>query len=95
MIDHAGDEDTVTITMTRAELTEAMREAVRAEFERVGLIVEEAEHVAEAREDFRFMRRLRTAIDRAGGIVGKVIVTAIAAGVLALIVKGFNVNMPR
>lgn len=47
---------------------------------------------AQAREDFRFVRRLRLAIDKTSGIVGKVVVTAVVAAVLAAIAKGFNVG---
>lgn len=58
----------------------------------VGLTIEEADHATEACEDFRFMRRLRLAIDKASGIVGKIIVTAIVAAVLAAIAKGFSIG---
>ncbi|CAM5194534.1 Haemolysin XhlA OS=Bosea thiooxidans OX=53254 GN=SAMN05660750_03308 PE=4 SV=1 [Bosea thiooxidans] len=83
--------DQVTISMTRDELSQIIRTAVRAELDHIGLMVEEADHVSEAREDFRFVRRLRLAIDKTSGIVGKVIVTAIVAAVLAAIAKGFSI----
>jgi hypothetical protein len=66
--------------------------AAKRKLDHVGLTVEEADHVTEAREDFRFVRRLRLAIDKTSGIVGKVVVTAVVAAILAAIAKGFNVG---
>jgi len=85
--------DQVTITMTKDELALLIRGAVRAEFDRIGLSVEDAENVYEAREDFRFTRKLRVAIDRASGWIGKTILTALVAGIFALIAKGVNISL--
>ena len=88
-------EQSITIAMTPDELRDLIRESVRAELDHVGLMVEDADHVTEAREDFRFMRRLRLAIDKASGIVGKLIVTSIVVAVLAALVKGLSLPSAR
>ena len=55
-----------------------------------GLRLDEAEHEDEAREDFRFIRRLRKRVDSAAWQVGMAVILAITSGVIWLIVQGAN-----
>ena len=77
-------------TMTADELKTLIREAVREEFEDAGLRVD-AEHQYAAREDFRFLRKMRNAFDGAASKIGYTVLVAIAGGILWLISAGANV----
>ncbi len=81
-----------TLAITPEELKSLIREAVRAEFDHVGLSVSEHDHVESAREDFRFMRRFRIATDKASGIIGKAVIGALAAMFIAAMIKGFSIG---
>lgn len=89
---------TKMITVSEDRLTEIVREAVRqpvrdavrAELFEAGLMLHEPEHKLDAREDFTFLRNMRQRFDTVSGWVGKAVVTAIMAGVLAVFVAGFK-----
>jgi hypothetical protein len=72
----------------REAVREPVREAVRAELFEAGLMLHEPEHKLDAREDFSFLRNMRKRFDTVSGWVGKIVVTALMAGVLAIFVAG-------
>lgn len=76
--------------MTADELKSLIRDAVREEFRDAGLRVDAAEHQDEAREDFRFLRRMRNAFDGAAAKIGYTILVAVAGGVIWLVTQGLN-----
>lgn len=68
---------------------EQLREAVSAAFANVGLRVDDGDHVDDAREDFRFMRRLRLLWNSAAGKVGTAVLLAVVGVVFAILGTGF------
>ncbi len=80
--------------LSRDELKQLMREAVREEFDHVGISVGETDHVLAAREDFRWLRKTRMAFDKSAGIIGKVVLTALAGLIIAAVLKGMNLQTP-
>ncbi|CAH1672254.1 hypothetical protein [Chelatococcus asaccharovorans] len=81
---------TDTITISKADLKAIVKEAVREEFHDVGLRTDEPEHVDEAREDFRFIRRVRKAMDTTASKIGTAIILALVGGLITLITLGFR-----
>lgn len=77
-------------SMTEDELTNLIRSAVRAEFSAAGLRVDEPEDQDEAKEDFRFVRRLRKGFDGASAKLGGAIILALVSGALWLVWTGFQ-----
>lgn len=77
-------------SMTEDELSALMRSAVRAEFSAAGLRVDEPEDQDEAKEDFRFLRRVRRGIDGASGKIGGALILALVSGFLWLVWTGFQ-----
>ena len=73
-----------------AQMREVVKGAVRDEFADAGLRLDDASHQDEAKEDFRFVRRLRHSVDGAAGKVGMTIILAITSGLLYLAVQGFK-----
>lgn len=76
------------ITISKDELRAIVQEAVKDALHDMGLRADEPAHVDEAREDFRFIRRLRKAIDSAAGKVGMAIILALMGGLGWLIISG-------
>lgn len=76
--------------MTADELKAIVRAAVREELSAVGMRVDEPEHQDEVREDLRFIRKMRKAFDGAASKIGYTILTALAGGVIWLMVQGAN-----
>lgn len=72
-----------------AQLETVIRRAVREEFDDAGLRVDDALHQDAAREDFRFLRRLRLSWDGAVGKVGNAVLIAIIGVGLAIASAGF------
>jgi hypothetical protein len=77
--------------MTADEMEALVRNAVRQELSAAGLRIDEPEHQDEAREDFRFLRKMRRSMDGAASKVGYTILLSIAGGVIWLITQGANV----
>jgi len=76
--------------MTADELELLIRKTFREELDRAGLRLDAPEHQDAAREDFRFIRRMRLAFDGAASKIGYAILTAFVGGFIWLIVQGAN-----
>lgn len=72
-----------------AQLQLAIKEAVREEFADAGLRLDDQSHQDEAREDFRFVRRLRKSWDGAVTKVGNSVLIAVIAVAGTIISLGF------
>lgn len=81
---------TDSITISRADLKDLIKEAVREELRDVGLRTDEPEHVDEAREDFRFVRRFRKAFEGAASKIGGAVLLSIVGGALLLLATGLK-----
>lgn len=68
------------ITITKAELKDMIKEAVSEAFHEIGIRNDEVEHIDEAREDFRFIRKLRKGYDGAASKVGGTVILALVSG---------------
>lgn len=71
------------------EQLEQLRSVFREELADAGLRIDGPEHVDDAREDFRFLRRLRTNYDGAAKQVGRAILGALITIAAAVIGAGF------
>ncbi len=67
-----------------------LRQVFREELADAGLRLDGPEHVDDAREDFRFLRRLRKGIDGYASKIGWTIIAAILGGAIWLITAGLN-----
>lgn len=74
--------------MTADELEEIVRKAVRDEFNRAGLRIDDSSHQDEAKEDFRFVRKLRKTVEGGASKVGLTVLMAIISGFIWLIWQG-------
>ncbi len=72
------------------EQLEQLRNLFREELADAGLRIDGPEHVDEAREDFRFVRRLRKGVNGTASKVGWVVIAAILAGAIWLFTNGIN-----
>jgi hypothetical protein len=68
---------------------EQLKEAVSEAFAGVGLRVDDPDHIDDAREDFRFLRRFRQTWDGAANKVGGTVLVAIVGVALTIIGAGF------
>ena len=73
-----------------AQLATVVKAAVREEFADAGIRLDDANHQDEAREDFRFMRRLRLGVNGMAAKVGWVCIAAVFSGVVYLVSLGAN-----
>lgn len=71
------------------QLEEIVHKAVGEALGEVGLRVDNADHQDEAREDLRFLRRLRKMWDGAAGKVGNAVLGGLVTVLLAIIGAGF------
>lgn len=78
------------ITISRAELAALIKQSVQDAFRDVGLYTEDPGLLEDAREDFRFVRRLRKRCDSWVNKVGTFVVMTILTGVLTLMGWGFK-----
>lgn len=74
-----------------AQLRRVVREAVAEEMADIGLRVDSSDHQDAAREDLRFLRRMRTSVDGAASKVGWLVIAALASGLVYLVSLGINV----
>jgi cell division protein FtsX len=72
------------------EQLEQLRNLFREELADAGLRIDGPEHVDEAREDFRFMRRLRKGAQGTAAKVGWAVIVAILGGAVWLFTNGIN-----
>lgn len=72
------------------QVTSAVRAAVRDELAAAGLRLDGESNQDAAREDFRFVRRLRSAVDGIAGKVGMTVILVIVGGIGWLILQGWN-----
>lgn len=68
---------------------EQLRSIFREELADAGLRIDGPEHVDDAREDFRFLRRLRLNWDGSAKRVGNAVLGAVVTLMLAIIGAGF------
>lgn len=73
-----------------AQLEAIVRKSVREELNDAGLRLDGAEHQDEAREDFRFIRRLRKRVEGAAARVGATVILAVASGLIWLVMQGLT-----
>lgn len=66
-----------------------LREAVREAFGDIGLRIDDADHVDDAREDLRFLRRFRESWDGAARKVGTTVLVAAVSVGLTIVGAGF------
>lgn len=76
--------------MTEDELIAVIRTAVRAEFSAAGMRIDDADNQDEAREDFRFLRRLRKRADSVSSKIGMAVILAVVAAGLGFLWNGFK-----
>lgn len=74
-----------------AQLTDAIRHAVREELADAGLRIDGPDHQDDARRDFMFVRSLRKALNGAAAKVGWAIIAALIGAVLWLVNNGLDV----
>lgn len=80
--------------LTADELENLIRKAVRKELSAAGIRLDDPEQEDQAREDFRFLRRLRTSIDGATSKVGGAVILAMVSGALWLLWLGVQSFLP-
>lgn len=76
------------VTVTRAELRELIREAVRDELREVGLRTDDADHAEAVRDDLRFARRMRKSVEATASKIGMLVITAVAGGAMLALWEG-------
>lgn len=74
---------------TQAQL-EQLRVLFREELADAGLRIDGPEHVDDAREDFRFLRRLRKGLNGYASKVGWVVIAAVLGGLVWIVTLGLN-----
>lgn len=81
-----------TFSQAQLEQLEAMyRKVVREELADIGLRVDSPDHQEVAREDLRFLRHLRMAVDGAAAKVGWTVIAAILSGLGYIAYLGLEV----
>lgn len=65
-----------------AQIERVVRKAVREEMGDAGLRLDDASHQDQAREDFRFIRRLRRGVDGVTSKVGWAVILAVLGGIV-------------
>jgi hypothetical protein len=73
-----------------AQLSTVVKSAIREELADAGLRLDDASHQDEAREDFRFIRRLRQGVNGMAAKVGWVCIAAVLGGLIYLVSLGAN-----
>lgn len=73
----------------REQLKAIVKEGVEEAFEDLGLRMDGPEQITEAREDFRFLRRMRKLWDSAVTRVGTIVLTAVVGLALSIVGMGF------
>jgi hypothetical protein len=79
------------VTGFNPEQMKQLRLVFREELADAGLRLDDGDHQEEAREDFRFLRRMRRSADGVSAKVGLAVILAIVSGVVWLITQGVQV----
>ncbi|MCW2317959.1 hypothetical protein M2322_003524 [Rhodoblastus acidophilus] len=82
-----------TDTLSREDLKELIKEAMREEFELIGIDATNPAARVEIRKDMETLRNLRTRWDRAAAQVGNFVLWLIFAGALALLGFGAKAKL--
>lgn len=83
------------VTISREELRQIVRDAVREAFDDVGLQVEDKDDIKEARRDFDFIRSLRRNVTGIANKVGMAIVLSLVGGFITIVTFGFKAFFAR
>lgn len=67
-----------------------LRDMFREELADAGLRIDGPEHVDDAREDFRFLRRFRVGMNGLAGKIGWAVIIAIVGAAITLFTMGLN-----
>jgi hypothetical protein len=78
------------ITISREELRQLIREAVREELAAVGMRLDDADQQEAVRDDLRFARRMRRSVESAASRIGMTILAALIGGMLLALWEGFK-----
>lgn len=76
-------------SFTREQM-EQLRVAFREELSDAGLRIDGPDHIDDAREDFRFLRKLRTGADGYASKIGWLFIAAVVSGVIWLFTLGLK-----
>jgi hypothetical protein len=79
----------------RQEIAAAVPKAMRAELLRIGLATSTEQDATQAQADFRFVRRMRDAAERAEGFVGRRLVDLLLKVIAGLALLGLGVGAHR
>lgn len=77
------------LAFSEAQLAQ-LRQVLREEFASAGLRLDGPDHVDSAREDFRFLRRLRQMVDGAAAKIGWAIIAAMVGGFIWIVNAGLG-----
>lgn len=70
------------------QIESVVRRAVREEISDAGLRLDGPDHVDMARDDFRFLRKLRTGVDGIAAKIGWALIAALIGGLIWLVNLG-------
>jgi hypothetical protein len=73
-----------------AQITTAVKAAVRDELADAGLRLDDTSHQDEAREDFRFVRKLRLGVNGMASKIGWTVIAAIVGAAIWIFSAGLN-----
>jgi hypothetical protein len=82
-----------TIHITKDDLEEIVRKAVRGELEHVGLFSDDGRDRQQLQQDFAFLRKTRMSIDSASGVIGKAVLGAIIVAIIGFVVAGAKLGV--
>ena len=85
--------DSVVVSISKDELQTMMERAVQRGLEDIGLYTESAEDRRETREDLRFARRMRRAMDSTAGKIGYAVITVMTGTALVLLWAGIKIHV--
>jgi hypothetical protein len=80
-----------SVTLSRSELKELIKEAVSEAFFDAGLRIDEQESIEEARNDFRFIRWLRNISEKTASQVGYLVLATLIGAFLFATWIGFRI----
>lgn len=83
------------LTLTSEELKQIVRDAVREELDDAGLRLDGPEHRDSAREDFRFLRRLRQTTESTASKIGMAVILAVSGGLITAVWSGIKFSLSK